>query len=345
MITSRAALGSLRLVAQDVGLSRRKQGFDSPRERHLINHRSRRNGRRLRQIERVQQPNRFGRGRTSADIQWRRTGIFSGICNEVDQTSNGGYHQLRLFDVHMMPGAAGDDSISGGADNDLAFGNEGSDTIFGDEGNDELYGDEGDDLINGGLGHDLLHGGDGADEMYGAEGHDLLYGADGDDAIEGGDGNDYLLGGFGADDLIGGAGNDTLDGTFTAGDSEFGPYDEDTGDTLSGGDGNDHLFIGANDVAFGGADADIFETGTFIETDADAGIVTDFNPVEDVIQVSVDLQATPNPNITVVDFDDGTGANIVVDGTVVLRVSGAQGLDPNSIIIRDMRLDDLAETA
>ncbi len=54
MITSRAAHGSLRLVAQDVGLSRRKQGFDSPRERHIINHRSRRNGgRRLRQIERV----------------------------------------------------------------------------------------------------------------------------------------------------------------------------------------------------------------------------------------------------------------------------------------------------
>ena len=244
-----------------------------------------------------------------------------------------------------LTGGAGADLVSGGDQNDLAFGNEGDDTVMGDAGNDELYGDEGDDVMNGGQGHDLLHGGDGSDDMYGGEGSDLLFGAEGDDAIDGGEGDDYLLGGFGADEMNGGEGNDTLDGTFTEGDSSFGPYDEDSADTLAGGDGDDHLFLGQGDIGIGGSGADLFESGAYIETDGDAAVVTDFDPAQDQIQVSVDLLASPQPNITVVDFDDGSGADIVVDGTVILHVTGAQGLDPDAILIRDIRLDDIAESA
>jgi hypothetical protein len=74
-------------------------------------------------------------------------------------------------------------------------------------------------------------------------------------------------------------------------------------------------------------------------------VVTDFNPEEDQIQVSVDLEASPDPDVSVIDFDDGTGASIMVDGTIVLQVTGAQGLDPSAILIRDIRLDDMAESA
>jgi hypothetical protein len=35
----------------------------------------------------------------------------------------------------------------------------------------------------------------------------------------------------------------------------------------------------------------------------------------------------------------------MVDGVVVLSVTGAQGLDPAAIVIRDMDLDDYAESA
>ena len=112
-----------------------------------------------------------------------------------------------------------------------------------------------------------------------------------------------------------------------------------------GGDGDDHLFLGQGDAGIGGAGADTFESGSYIAEDADAPVVTDFDPAEDRVQISVDLEATPDPEIAVVDFADGTGADVVVDGTTVLRINGAQGLDPDSILVRDMRLDDLAETA
>jgi Ca2+-binding RTX toxin-like protein len=216
---------------------------------------------------------------------------------------------------------------------------------MGDAGNDELYGDEGADLMDGGTGHDLLHGGEDDDTVDGGDGNDLLYGAEGDDILTGGDGDDYLLGGFGSDEMSGGTGNDTLDGSFSNGTGAFGPLDQDAGDTLSGGEGDDHLFLGRGDIGTGGEGADIFESGSFIGEGGDAAVVTDFNPAEDRIQLSVDLEASPNPEVEVVDFADGTGADILVDGTVVLSISGAQGLDPNAILIRDIRLDDLAQSA
>ncbi len=244
-----------------------------------------------------------------------------------------------------ITGGIGDDQLSGGAQNDILFGNEGHDALSGDGGADELYGDEGRDTLSGGDGTDFLAGGDGADVLSGGADGDLLFGNDGDDSLSGDAGDDYLQGGFGADTLDGGAGNDRLDGTFARGDSLFGPFDEDTGDTLIGGDGDDTIVLGANDIAMGGAGADTFLSGAYIETAELAGLVQDFDPTQDRIEVMYDPDVTPDPEITVLDLADGSGSAVFLEGTMVLRVSGAQGLDAAAIQLREIQIDPQAETA
>ena len=244
-----------------------------------------------------------------------------------------------------VTGGPGADTIEGGPDNDMLVGNEGDDVIRGGSGADEIYGEDGDDVIEGGAGTDFLVGGNGQDSLSGGDQSDLLFGNDGDDRLSGDAGDDYLQGGFGADTLLGGAGDDRLDGTFAAGDSIFGPFDEDQGDVLDGGDGDDTIVIGAGDVATGGDGADTFVSGSFIELAELAGHVTDFDPSRDVIEVMFDPELTPDPQITVEDFEDGTGAYILFEGQMILSVSGAQGLDPARIELREITLDRLAETA
>jgi Ca2+-binding RTX toxin-like protein len=244
-----------------------------------------------------------------------------------------------------ITGGPGDDRIEGGTDNDMLVGNEGNDTILGGAGADEAYGEDGDDLIEGGTGTDFLVGGEGNDTLSGGDDDDMLFGNDGDDSLMGDDGDDYLQGGFGADTLLGGAGNDRLDGTFAAGDSLFGPIDEDQGDILDGGAGDDTIVVGAGDLATGGDGADRFVSGSFIQNAELAGHVTDFDPAQDVIEVMYDPDLTPDPVITVVDLPDGTGASILFNGNVILTVTGAQGLDPALIELRNVTLDPEAETA
>jgi Ca2+-binding RTX toxin-like protein len=238
-----------------------------------------------------------------------------------------------------ITGGVGDDVIDGGSENDALFGNEGDDSISGGAGADELYGDEGDDTLSGGEGTDFLAGGDGNDVLSGGAEADMLFGGEGDDSLSGDDGNDALQGGFGADTLDGGGGDDTLDGTYAAGSGPFGPFDEDVGDLLLGGDGDDMILVGAHDVATGGEGADTFIAGGYIEQVEVAGHVTDFNPAFDVIEVIFDPDLTPDPEITVEDFADGTGANILMDGEIILSVSGAQGLDPALIDLRAVTFD------
>lgn len=60
-------------------------------------------------------------------------------------------------------------------------------------------------------------------------------------------------------------------------------------------------------------------------------LLDNFDPREDVIEVVYDPSAHPDPVITVEDFEDQTGANILLDGETVLRVAGAQGLDPADV--------------
>jgi Ca2+-binding RTX toxin-like protein len=204
-------------------------------------------------------------------------------------------------------------------------------------GRDMLVGDEGNDELNGGAAGDLLYGGEGEDTLNGGDGVDYLSGGEGNDILNGGDGADYLTGGLGADTLDGGDGNDTLIGTFSSGgvlasgEPGYGPFDQDEGDMLIGGLGDDEIFVGANDVAYGGEGEDTFIAGTDIPSSDVAPTIDDFNPSEDKLRLTFDPENTPNPVVTVTDFTDGTGADISINGQVVARVVGAQGLDVSVI--------------
>jgi len=242
-------------------------------------------------------------------------------------------------DADAITGGIGNDLVHGSSGADAIFGNEGDDTLLGQTGADEIYGDEGADRLDGGADADFLSGGDGDDTLRGGDGNDWLFGNADDDLLIGEVGNDFLQGGFGADTLEGGAGNDRLDGTFTGQSGAFGPADEDSGDLLDGGDGDDTILAGAYDTVIGGAGADSFIGGAHVQTAEAASHVLDFNPDEDRIEVMIDRLATPDPVIGVRDFDDGTGAHILLNGAVILSVTGAQGLDLASILIREVSLE------
>lgn len=234
-------------------------------------------------------------------------------------------------------GTFNDDLVLGADGQDALFGDEGDDTLQGGAGNDELHGDTGHDVLEGGAGIDFLDGGEGDDLLDGGADRDLLFGGDGDDVLNGGAAADFLQGGMGADMMNGGSGDDVLNGTFTQGANgtfTHGAMDQDDADTLWGGDGDDTLIIGQNDMAHGGAGADTFTSGEYIENADVAGHVADFDPTEDRIEVIFDPDVNPNPQVEVQDFEDGSGADILLNGSVILSVSGAQGMDPGLIDLR-----------
>jgi Ca2+-binding RTX toxin-like protein len=236
-----------------------------------------------------------------------------------------------------MTGGSGDDTLPGTGAQDALFGNEGDDMLQGREDSDELYGDAGADRLDGGAADDFLSGGEGGDDLDGGVGDDFAFGGDGADRVDGGPGDDSLQGGFGADTILGGDGDDAIDGSFSRG-AVFGPTDQDSGDLIDGGAGNDNIFVGADDMVTGGAGADIFTGGDYIGEDASAGLVTDFDRNADRIEVVYDPAILPDPEVDVVDFEDGTGASITVNGQTVLHVAGAQGLDPAMVGLRALPL-------
>lgn len=259
-----------------------------------------------------------------------------------DMTGAGGVDEMLSARVDMddafgrggedaQTGTFNDDLVTGGDGQDALFGDEGNDTLMAGAGNDELYGDSGDDELHGEAGVDFLDGGEGDDILDGGAGRDLLFGGEGDDVLYGGAANDFLQGGQGADTLDGGSGDDTLDGLYGDGGT-----DTDDGDVLWGGDGDDRIILGHGDMAHGGEGADTFVSGSYIENAEFAGHVADFNPSEDRIEVIFDPQENPDPMLEVLDFADGSGADIILNGEVILSVAGAQGLDPNMIQLQAM---------
>ncbi|MCU0901738.1 MAG: Hint domain-containing protein, partial [Cypionkella sp.] len=171
-----------------------------------------------------------------------------------------------MDDDDTIRGNEGNDLVFGGVDNDVVFGDEGNDTLNGDDGDDSLEGNGDDDALFGGAGADTLDGGLGDDLLEGGDGDDSLIGSDGDDTLRGGAGNDTINAGFQADLVDGGAGDDVIDGD--AGDDTL--LGGAGADTLTGGLSNDLIQMGDPltgapdgfaDVAFGGADRDVF-TGT-----------------------------------------------------------------------------------
>ncbi|MDG4650458.1 hypothetical protein P6F26_18600 [Roseibacterium sp. SDUM158017] len=221
-----------------------------------------------------------------------------------------------------LTGGIGGEAISASKAGDALFGGEGDDALRGRGGHDELHGEDGDDTLRGGGRADFLDGGDGDDRIYGGRGGDFAFGGAGDDSIRGGAGDDGLQGGPGADTLHGGAGDDVIDGTFAHGTLGFGALDRDAGDLIDGGGGDDTILIGAGDTVGGGTGADSFLTGVYAAADDDAALVTDFDPGEDRIEVLYDPEETALPIVAVVDFADGSGASIVVNGETILRVTG-----------------------
>ena len=109
----------------------------------------------------------------------------------------------------------------------------------------------------------IITGTPGNDTLIGTNLADTINGLAGQDTLNGGEGNDTLMGGSQRDVLRGGSGNDTLDA---------GPGT----DVLFGGTGND-LLTG------GGPGIDLFR---IISPNEGADTITDFDPTEDIIQVS-----------------------------------------------------------
>ena len=160
----------------------------------------------------------------------------------------------------------------------------------------------------------------GDDVLTGTNGDDFLSGLAGDDLITGLRGSDLLDGGAGNDTLVGNEGSDLLDGG--AGD-----------DTVIGGFGNDVLVLDRSDTGTGGDGADAFVVFESADQTGSATI-TDFDQSAD--SLIIDYRAADFavvPTVTVVDFTDGTGADILMDGVLVAQVTGAQGLSASSVSI------------
>ncbi|MDU8928929.1 hypothetical protein RXV86_16165 [Alisedimentitalea sp. MJ-SS2] len=169
-----------------------------------------------------------------------------------------------------------------------------------------------------------MEGGAENDFLFGEEDNDVIRGGTGDDVIEGEGGDDTLFGGPGADYLDGGAGNDSLDGTNGA---LTGGTDGLEFDTLVGGEGDDTLVIGSNDIATGGAGADVFVTGTWAEgTDGinDAPYISDFTVGEDTMVIMVPAGYAGAGDVVVENVPGATTAlvRVLLDGVVVAHIAG-----------------------
>lgn len=81
---------------------------------------------------------------------------------------------VRFDHVHMLVGAASDDTLAGEVTADFAMGRDGQDVIQTDGGNDILFGNGGADVLHGGAGDDRLVGGQGADTLFGDAGSDVF---------------------------------------------------------------------------------------------------------------------------------------------------------------------------
>lgn len=175
-------------------------------------------------------------------------------------------------------------------------------TVDGTAGADSLLGGSGDDTLRGFEGNDTLDGKAGADAMYGGLGNDtFIVDASGDQVIENaGEGLDTVQSAVSLT-LSANVENLRLTGTATVatGNSlDNALTGTSLGNTLRGGAGNDHLAgLGGGDVLYGGQGGDTLTGGAGADTflyqslgeskAANPDLITDFNPLADVIDLSV----------------------------------------------------------
>ncbi|WP_421701795.1 hypothetical protein [Aliiroseovarius sp.] len=117
-----------------------------------------------------------------------------------------------------------------------------------------------------------------------------------------------------------------------AGDDDL--YARGEGSILDGGDGDDRLSGGHGLVMTGGEGADTFDV-YMPWPDSGPVEITDFDPAVDVLEFSDvwdvrDLGAF-STQVQVVDWEDGAGADIYVNGILIAKVTGAAGLDPAAV--------------
>lgn len=110
-------------------------------------------------------------------------------------------------------------------------------------------------------------------------------------------------------------------------------------DTLHG--GNDVLVLRGAVVATCGVGNDAFhlqaapsDLARDGSTDAEVATINDFDQAGDMLAVDYKAAdyAVP-PVVTVVDFADNTGADIFLDGLLVAKITGAQGISAASVTV------------
>lgn len=230
------------------------------------------------------------------------------------------------------------DLISGTESNDTIVGLGGDDTLRGQDGDDTITGSADNDNVNGGRGDDLLIGEGGDDYIYGDRGNDLIGGDAGDDYLSGNLGADTIVGGTGEDTLRGGAGDDWIIGFVDSTDDEvIDETDVNDPDLLLGNDGEDIIWMGSGDTANGGADADIFLTGTYVDGSA-APVVEDFTPGEDVLAIYIPSDEVDTAVVEITDV--GGDAQVTVNGEVVATLLGVGG----TMTVADLGLAEAASS-
>ncbi|MCE9680283.1 VCBS domain-containing protein, partial [Shewanella sp. AS1] len=240
---------------------------------------------------------------TLADYIGDNPAVGGDVWTVTYEDNNGGSYQARFVQADFNHELLPDNAVTVvGEDNvdNLIFGTTENDSLTGANLNDEIYGREGNDMI------------------YGLDGDDVLIGGSGNDTIDGGAGNDTIIGGIGDDMLIGGTGSDTL----------------------YGGEGSDKLYAGVdNDI-----DTFIWEVGT---ADASVDIVYDFTVGEDVLDLSDILTDENNDgatleaylNFTFEDYDDGNGADGIIDTVITIDTNGgAPGGEVLTIVLNNVDL-------
>jgi len=73
--------------------------------------------------------------------------------------------------------------------------------------------------------------------------------------------------------------------------------------------------------------------------------IPDFDPEFDQVEILFDANQIEEPEVTVIDFEDGTGASILLNGEMVTHVIGAQGLDPAKVLLRPSDSTQVADEA
>jgi hypothetical protein len=211
----------------------------------------------------------------------------------------------------------------------------------------EIYGAQLEDFENTRIyvqmqGDGTLHDGDEASRIQ--AGYDdaqaTVYGNGGDDA----------LGAFHGDTLYGGEGNDLLTGS-----GAFLAENTDDMNVLDGGEGDDMILSSNANILTGGEGADTFGLSLSQYSGSDEGgshhdlaasIITDFNIDEDVIYIESGFISQAQGSdwngeevLSIVPWEDGTGADLYAGDEVIAEITGGQDLTVADIKVAEGGLE------